>query len=376
MKIYLVGGAVRDGLLGLKTGDHDWVVVGSTPEELTAQGYQAVGKQFPVFLHPESKEEYALARTETKVAPGYKGFEFKADASVSLEEDLCRRDLTINAIAKSQDGEIIDPYNGQEDINNKVLRHVSLAFKEDPVRVLRIARFAARFNKLGFTIATETIDLIKDMVANKETDALVAERVWKEFSTALKETAPEAFIDTLQSTGADKPILGSHFDSSIASHTLKIAASKSEHAEIRFAACVHHLGNELKAFCEQLKAPNNFKELALLCQKHTSTYQKVTELPPSNTLDLLKACDAFRKPERFEQFLNTAEIVTAARPGKEHWPQPQHEYLMAALNQAMAITAADMTKKKLEGKALAEELDEHRKAAIFKIKRTYRWAKF
>ena len=376
MKIYLVGGAVRDKLLSLPVTEKDWLVVGAKPEELLNLGYQPVGKQFPVFLHPETKEEYALARTEVKTAPGYQGFEFKSSPSVTLEEDLLRRDLTINAIAEDSEGNIIDPYQGQRDLQDKVLRHVSQAFIEDPVRVLRIARFAARFSPLGFTIAPETIELIRDMVANKETDALVAERIWQEFNKALQAAEPVSFVETLAKTGADLSIFGQDFDSSAASRALSIAAHKSEQAEVRFAATVHHLGDNVGQFCQQLRVPNSFKEVAELCQKHVETYKNITELPPSYALDLLKSCDAFRKPERFIQFLSAAEIICAAEPGKEDWPQPQHEYLSTALNQAKAITAKHMTKSKLSGKELADELDEHRKAAIFKIKRTYRWAKF
>lgn len=379
MKIYLVGGAVRDKLLGLPVKERDWVVVGATSEEMLALSYQQVGDNFPVFLHPETKEEYALARTERKTAPGYKGFSVDFSATTTLEEDLTRRDLTINAMAEDSDGRLIDPYHGLRDLNAKILRHVSDAFTEDPVRILRTARFLARFKKLDFSIAPETYQLMADMVEAGETRSLVPERVWQELQKALEETNPECFQETLERCGALSDILP-ELDSpagELCLAALLQAGRLSKNPVIRFAAWLAPLTTEqIESLCERLRVPNDYSALALLVNKNQSFFEDSTQLPPPQILEGLERVDAFRRPERFERFLLAAEAVSRAKPGRANWPHPQREYLHTALMQARAITAKDLTKVRLEGKALAEELNTHRRAAISKIKRTYRWAKF
>ncbi len=378
MKTYLVGGAVRDKLLGLPVKEHDWVVVGATPDELTALGYRRVGQDFPVFLHPDTKEEYALARTERKTGPGYKGFDVDFSGSITLEEDLKRRDLTVNAIAEDEDGNLIDPFGGQADLNKRILRHVSDAFVEDPVRLLRLARFLARFADLGFTIAPETGSLMTTMVKNGEIDNLVPERVWQELQKALNETRAENFFDALQQCGALERLFPQIHpeQAALAQQALIQACSLSKDAEIRFAAwlgCASE--NSISAICEQLRAPKSYQELALLTGKYQHFFEKSTQLPPPDILEGLQAVDAFRRPERFEKYLLAAEAVTRAKTGQPDWPHPQREYLYNASKQAMAITAKDLTKTNLSGPALAAELSKHRQAAISKIKRPYRWSK-
>jgi tRNA nucleotidyltransferase (CCA-adding enzyme) len=379
MKIYLVGGAVRDKLLGLPVKERDWVVVGATPEEMLTLSYQQVGGNFPVFLHPDTKEEYALARTERKTGPGYKGFSFDFSATTLLEEDLGRRDLTINAMAEDSDGTLVDPFHGQQDLKDKILRHVSDAFCEDPVRILRAARFMARFKKLGFRIADETWQLMADMVAAGETRSLVPERVWQELQKALVEPNPECFQETLQRCGALADVLP-ELDTP-AGDTCRAALIQacklSDHPVVRFAAWLAPLKTEqIETLCERLRVPNEYSALALLVYKNQRFFEDAVQLPPPQILEGLERVDAFRRPERFEQFLLAAEAASRAQPGRADWPHPQREYLHTALDQARAITARDLTKVRLEGKALAEELNTHRRAAISKIKRTYRWAKF
>lgn len=379
MKTYLVGGAVRDKLLGLPVKERDWVVVGATPEEMLALGYQQVGGSFPVFLHPETKEEYALARTERKTAPGYKGFSVDFSSATTLEEDLARRDLTVNAMAEDSDGRLVDPYHGARDLQDRVLRHVSDAFVEDPVRILRAARFLARFKNLGFGIAPETYRLMSGMVNAGETRSLVPERVWQELQKALAEPDPECFQDTLRQCGALADILP-ELDSPAGEQCLAALRQAREHSDdpvIRFAAWLAPLATgQIEALCERLRVPREYSALALLTNKHQGFFEDSIQLPPPQILAGLEAVDAFRRPERFEQFLLAAEAVSRAKPGRAAWPHPQREYLHTALLQARAITARDLTKVRLEGKALAEELNNHRRAAISKIKRTYRWAKF
>lgn len=351
MKIYLVGGAVRDELLGLEITERDWVVVGATPQQMIDQGYIPVGKSFPVFLHPQTKEEYALARTERKIAGGYHGFEFNTSQNVTVEEDLRRRDLTINAMAKSEQGEIIDPYGGQKDLKNKILRHVSEAFTEDPVRVLRIARFSARYS--DYTIAPETLALMQKMVENKECDYLVPERVWKEMERALREDTPQRFIQVLKKANALKVILpeidklygvpqdkNSHPEVDTGKHielVLEQAARLSPEPQVRFAALVHDVGKGLtdpqdwpkhpsheikgepvvKALCERLRVPKDFQQLAQIVTRYHGENYDAQENGPQAFLRLLEKCDAFRRPERFEQFLLACEADFRGRPGFE-----------------------------------------------------------
>ena len=344
MKIYLVGGAERDKLLNYPTGDRDWVVVGASPEEMKSQGYTAVGQDFPVFLHPETKEEYALARTERKTGKGYTGFSFSTDKSVSLEDDLARRDLTINAIAETPEGEIVDPYEGKKDLDNRILRHVSDAFCEDPVRILRLARFAARYHSLGFQVAPETQTLMTQMVLNGEVNHLTPERIWKEFSRALMEKQPWVFIDVLKNCGALEVVLPelaslylqdfspSHNNTPKISaekqifEALRLAATNNSPLESRFAICFYLLNETntvsntevifsniidslkatdktIKHVCESIKAPNSCKELSLILSKFYTAFRSMDVLTANEILDLLNHVDAFRKTDRFTQFL-------------------------------------------------------------------------
>jgi tRNA nucleotidyltransferase (CCA-adding enzyme) len=336
MKTYLVGGSVRDELLGLPVKDHDYVVVGSTPEEMARRGYRPVGKDFPVFLHPQSQEQYALARTERKISRGYKGFEVYAAPEVTLQEDLARRDLTINAIAKDQDGNIIDPFNGVSDLEAGWLRHVSPAFSEDPVRVLRTARFAARF---GFRIAPETLALMNDMVHNGEVDALVPERVWQEFARGLMEHKPSRMFYALRECGALTRIMPEvdalfgvpqpaqhHPEIDTGLHSMLVidyAASQNYSLPVRFAALTHdlgkgttppqewprHIGHEarsvqlVKDLCERIRTPNDERDLALLAARYHGDVHRAAELRPTTIADMLQAVDAYRKPERFDPIL-------------------------------------------------------------------------
>lgn len=302
MKIYLVGGAVRDKLHGKDIKERDWVVVGATVQDMLKLGYRQVGKDFPVFLHPQTNEEYALARTERKIGRGYTGFEFNTSPAVTLEEDLLRRDLTINAMAEDTDGNIIDPYHGQDDLKNKLLRHVSPAFAEDPVRILRVARFAARFN---FVVAPETIELMRSMVTSGEINALVAERVWKELERALKEPHPEQFFDVLQTTDALKVLFPDNI------RWQKLPHSKPD-VSIRFAILFHQLSeSEAHAWCDRYKIPNECRELALLTIKYLPSYQKAEQLTAEEILNLFMAVDAFRREARFKQFLEVCSVLDA-----------------------------------------------------------------
>lgn len=379
MKIYLVGGAVRDKLLGLPVKERDWVVVGATPEHMLAQGYTRVGQNFPVFLHPDTKEEYALARNERKTGPGYKGFEFNFTPDVSLEEDLRRRDLTVNAMAEDEKGNIVDPYGGRQDLQNRTLRHVSDAFVEDPLRVLRVARFRAQLADFNFKVAPETLELMARIVAAGEIKHLVAERIWQELHKALQAPGPQYFLQTLDEAGALAALFPEeHFDLNKAIAALNQACSFSKDAQIRYAAMMFAADTPvtITSTGERLRVPKAFTELAELLHIHHRFFTESIQLPPPDILDGLKALDAFRRPERFEQFLLAAEAVSRSQTGREYWPVPQREYLHTALAQARAINAKDLTKLRLEGEELAKELDIHRRAAISKVKRTYRWAKF
>jgi tRNA nucleotidyltransferase (CCA-adding enzyme) len=376
VKIYLVGGAVRDKLLGLPVKERDWVVVGATPEQMLAQGYKQVGQNFPVFLHPETKEEYALARSERKTGPGYKGFEFEFTPDITLEEDLKRRDLTINAMAEDAQGRLTDPYGGRQDLQNRVLRHVSPAFIEDPLRVLRVARFSSQLADFNFQIAGETLELMRRIVAAGEVKHLVAERIWQELHKALQAKSPQSFLRTLKDADALTALFpDGQFNLDLAIAALNQACSCSKDPQIRYAAMMF-AADAPTTIGERLRAPKAFTELAELLRSQHAFFIDSIQLPPPDILDGLKALDAFRRPERFEQFLLAAEAVARSQPGREHWPVPQREYLHTAWAQARAINAKDLTKVRLEGEELAKELDTHRKAAISKIKRTYRWAKF
>jgi tRNA nucleotidyltransferase (CCA-adding enzyme) len=306
MKIYLVGGAVRDSLLGLPVRERDWVVVGATPDLLLAKGYKLIGKDFPVFLDPKTHEEYALARTERKVGIGYKGFTCYAAPDVTLEQDLLRRDLTINAIAQDPAGHFIDPYGGQADLKAKVLRHISEAFSEDPVRVLRLARFAARFSPLGFTIAEETYQQVQQILDAGELTHLVPERVWQELEKVLAEPEPAVFFEVLAFTKTLSIIFpswqGLYQDASLAS--LKIAVTASSHSAIRLASVLQHLpAQTVKQGCADLRLPTQFTELAVLSAQYRENFKRVMTFTPEETLNLLEALDPFRRAQRFQDLL-------------------------------------------------------------------------
>ena len=315
MKIYLVGGAVRDQLLSHPYHEKDWVVVGSSPEEMMSLGYTPVGKDFPVFLHPKNHEEYALARTERKTAPGYKGFTFHTDKNISLEEDLERRDLTINAMAQTDDGHIIDPHHGQADIQEKKLRHVSSAFCEDPVRILRVARFSARYAYLNFSVANETMILMQDMVAQGETQHLVPERVWQECHKALSEQHPDIFFTTLAACHALNDVFPCFHQQDLTPclTTLRATQNINSHSVIRFSAFCHPLPLEqIEALCLHLATPNDYKELAVMCHKFYDCATQTNEWTPQTLSVLFQKTDALRKPERFQQWLTAIKCIYSA----------------------------------------------------------------
>jgi len=406
MKTYLVGGAVRDEILNYPFHEKDWVVVGATVKEMLSLGYQQVGKDFPVFLHPKSKEEYALARTERKTAAGYKGFDVHASPDVTLEQDLIRRDLTINAIAKDETGEYIDPYQGIEDINNKILRHVSEAFLEDPVRILRIARFMARYHHLGFSIAEETMTLMKDMVTAGEVDALVAERVWQEMQKALTEKTPSAFIETLRECGALKRILPEldclwgvpqpeeyhpEIDSGI--HTLMVlqqACKLSDDPQVRFAALLHDLGKGttpksewprhiaheargaevVKTVCQRLRIPKEYRDLAERTARLHLHYHRALELKPATVVKTFEQLDAYRNPERFEKFLLASEADARGRPGYENKTFPQGDFLRQAYALSKKVDIASLRKQGYENLRLAEKIKEERINKVSELKKS------
>ena len=396
MQIYLVGGAVRDALLGRAVKDHDWVVVGATPDEMISQGYEQVGADFPVFLHRQTHEEYALARTERKSGKGYQGFVCDFSDDVSLEEDLLRRDLTINAMARADDGQIIDPYNGQADLDARLLRHVSPAFQEDPLRVLRVARFAARFASLGFRVADETMALMQAMVRDGELEHLVAERVWTETQRALGEDHPEIYFSVLRESGALEvwfPELNRLFgvpqpekhhpeiDCGIhALMSLQAAVRLSDDVAVRWAALVHDLGKGttpaaelprhiahesrgirlVKDLCTRLKTPNDATVLGLLaCEFHTHIH-RAFELRPETLLKLFDRMDVWRRPERFESFLLVCIADARGRTGHEDTPYPQADYAREALTQALSISARDIIAQGIQGAAIRDALQEAR----------------
>jgi tRNA nucleotidyltransferase (CCA-adding enzyme) len=407
MKIYLVGGAVRDKLMGFTPTERDWVVVGARPEDLESQGYKRVGKDFPVYLHPKTHDEYALARTERKTKPGYKGFTVHASPEVTLHEDLERRDLTINAIAEDQDGQLIDPFGGVKDIENKILRHVSPAFAEDPVRILRLARFAARFAHLGFTVAPETNELMKHMVANGEVDALVAERVWKEMERALAMPTPARFFEILRGCGALERLFpelealygvpqpeNHHPEVDTGVHTMMVleqAAKLSGDTQVRFAALVHDLGKGItpkdewpkhkeheekgvplvENLCKRYRVPNDYRELAIHVTRYHLHYHRALEVKANTILKLLQNIDAFRKPQRFEQFLLACEADAKGRTGFENRPCPQSGLLRQAFNAAAGINARPIINKGLQGKMLGQELHRLKILAVKEVIREF-----
>jgi tRNA nucleotidyltransferase (CCA-adding enzyme) len=401
MKIYLVGGAVRDDLLGLPVRERDWVVVGAHPQELIDRGFRPVGKDFPVFLHPQTKEEYALARTERKTSPGYRGFDTRFSPDVTLEQDLERRDLTLNAIAKDAGtGELIDPFGGRRDIDARILRHVSPAFVEDPVRVLRAARFAARFAPLGFAVAPETLELMRDIAASGELDALVAERVWQELHTALQMPAPWKFFEVLRETGALAIIFPEiealfgvpqperwHPEIDAGVHTLMAleqATRLSVDPIVRFAALVHDLGKGttpadewprhiahehrsaplIEGLCARLRIPNAFRDLAILVGRHHLVMHKATELRPTTLLELFERMDAFRRPERVEQFVLACEADARGRKGMENRDYPQSDLVRRAHTAARTVSVSETDRVGLSGEQIGERVRRARVAAI------------
>jgi tRNA nucleotidyltransferase (CCA-adding enzyme) len=373
MEIYLVGGAVRDRRLGLELKDRDWVVVGATPEEMTARGFKMVGADFPVFLHPETKEEYALARTERKSGRGYKGFTVYAGADVTLEQDLARRDLTINAMAEDTGGRLIDPFHGADDLKRGILRHVSPAFAEDPLRVLRVARFAARF---GYPVAHETQALMQALVEAGEMETLVAERVWSELERALGEKQPVRFLEVLRECGALHRLLPEldalfgvpqppehHPEIDTGVHTLMVLAQAvrlSVDAHVRFAALLHdlgkgttpasewprHVGHEergvalVRDICRRLRVSNDFRDLAVLVTRHHTHCHRAAELRDATLLETLEALDAFRRPERVEGFVRACEADFRGRTGYEDRPYPQADIFRRAFTAARAVDTA------------------------------------
>ncbi len=406
MRVYLVGGAVRDRLLGYPYHEKDYVVVGATPEQLIAQGYQPVGKDFPVFLHPKTKEEYALARTERKSGHGYHGFEFYTDPSVTLEDDLIRRDLTINAMAMDDDGTIYDPYHGQQDLADKILRHVSPAFAEDPLRVLRVARFAARYAQYGFTVADETLDLMRQLTESGELNALTPERVWKETSRALMEDHADVYFEVLRACGALKALFPEinalygvpqrpeyHPEIDCGIHTMMALqqACKAHYSlDVRFAVLMHDLGKALTPkeelprhimheergikpvteVCDRLRVPTQTKQLALaVCKEHLKCHQAFT-LKAGTVWRLLQRLDVLRRPERVEAFLQACECDAKGRLGLEDRPYPQAKYLLDAMQMVRTIKASDLPPE-ITGADIGEMLIQKRIEAISNFKQNY-----
>jgi len=406
MKTYLVGGAVRDELLGLPVRERDWVVVGADPEALTTKGFRAVGKDFPVFLHPETHEEHALARTERKTGPGYRGFVTSFSPDVTLEQDLERRDLTVNAIARDPDtGQLVDPFNGVADLNARVLRHVSAAFIEDPVRVLRVARFAARFASLGFTVAPETIALMKRIAADGELQALVPERVWQETQRSLEMPAPWVYFEVLREADALAVVFPEvaalfgvpqpekwhpEIDSGI--HTMMVlqqATRLSTDPIVRFAALTHDLGKGttpanqwprhvaheqrsvqlIESMCQRLRIPNSYRDIAVLVGRYHLLSHTLLELRAGTLLDLLENLDAFRRPARLEQFILACEADARGRKGLENRDYPQSLVLRQAREAAAAVTMTDTERAGLNGLQIAERMKQRRIAALEELKK-------
>ncbi len=398
MQTYCVGGAVRDELLGLAVKDKDFVVVGATPQAMLDAGYKPVGKDFPVFLHPKTHDEYALARTERKTGAGYKGFVVHAAPEVTLEEDLARRDLTINAIAKDADGKLIDPFNGVADIQAKILRHVSAAFVEDPVRILRAARFAARFTE--FSVAPETLNLMRQMVKNGEVDALVPERVWQELSKGLMEAQPSRMFEVLRACGALQKILPEldklwgvpqppqhHPEIDTGVHVMMVidyAAKQNFSLPVRFAALMHdlgkgttpveilprHIGHEirsvdlLKNVAKRLRVPNDCKELAHIVAKFHGKLHQVLKMKPSTLVEFLTELDAFRQPQRFNDFLKACECDSRGRTGLENCELPETAFILTALQAASSIDAGAIAKQHSEPEKIKKAVFEARLIAV------------
>lgn len=403
LESYQVGGSVRDGLLGLESPDRDFLVVGAMPEDMVRRGFKPVGRDFPVFIHPQTGEEYALARTERKSGRGYHGFVFHTGADVTLNDDLVRRDLTVNAMALDQDGRLIDPFGGRDDLENRILRHVSPAFGEDPVRILRLARFAARF--ASFRVADETLALCRRMVAEGEVDQLVAERVWQEMMKALMESRPSRFFEVLREVDALKSILPEvdalfgvpqtsryhpEIDSGI--HTLMVidqAAWVNAALPVRFACLVHDLGKALTPedewpahrghekrglkpideVCRRLAIPNDCRELALLVGEFHLHAHRAFELKPQTVLKLFRRLDVFRRPERLEPFLLACQCDVRGRLGREDDPYPQADYLRQAAQAAQTVQADEYLAQGLSGKAIADAMDRERITRISRIKK-------
>ena len=402
MQTYMVGGAVRDALLGLPVNDHDWVVVGATPAAMIAQGYLPVGRDFPVFLHPQTREEYALARTERKTGPGYRGFAVHADPGVTLEQDLARRDLTINAIAREESGALIDPFGGQRDLSERVLRHVTEAFREDPVRILRVARFAARF--ATFRLAPETLQLMREMVQAGEADQLVPERVWQELARGLMEASPSRMFELLRECGALERLLPEvqrlwgvpqradyHPEVDTGVHlmmVLDMSARLQAPLPVRFACLTHdlgkgttpegilprHTGHEersarlLHTLAHRLRVPNDCRELAEVVAREHGNIHRSSEFGAEALVRLLERCDAFRKPERFDQALQACECDARGRGGMQDRPYPQRPRLLSAIAAAQAVAthsiAADAQVAGLDGPRIGEMIHKARVAAV------------
>lgn len=400
MDIYLVGGAVRDALLGRPVAERDWVVVGATPEELQAQGFTPVGRDFPVFLHPHTREEHALARLERKTGPGYRGFVTEFAPDVTLEQDLARRDLTINAMAQAVDGHIIDPHGGRADLERRVLRHVSPAFVEDPVRILRIARFLARFAHLGFSVAAETLELMRQMSASGELDALVPERVWRELERLLGEPTPRAGIELLRECGALRIVLPEldalfgvpqspkwHPEVDTGEHVLlalQVAAGRAAPVSVRFAVLMHDLGKALtprsewpkhiaheargvpaiESLCQRLRVPQEHRDLAVLASRFHTHVHRGLELRATTLLEVLESADAFRRPGRFAELLEVCECDARGRLGFADQPYPQRARFEQALEAASTTTLQPDEREGLLGAAIGERLRRKRLAAI------------
>ena len=406
MKIYRVGGCVRDRLLKLPVSDIDWVVTGASAEVMLELGYKSVGKDFPVFLHPETKQEYALARSERKTAPGYHGFEFNTDPTISIEQDLLRRDLTINAMAESEDGELIDPYHGQSDLEARILRHVSESFSEDPVRVLRVARFAARYHHLGFKLAAETAELIRQIGESGELNSLVAERVWYEMSRALDERHPEVFFQTLR----DCQVLGILFaeiealfgvpqtakyhpevDTGI--HVMMALQKSAELGldnETRFAVLMHDLGKAItpqhilpghrgherdgiklvKSFCRRWRLPKAHTELALITTEYHTHVHRALELKDSTLLKLFTKTDIFRKPQRFRKMTQACLADIRGRKNFESADYPQAEFLNQLGEKLCNADLSEVMQRGLHGKELGEAIYDFRLALIKQHRQT------
>ena len=400
MQIYKVGGAVRDRLLGRPVTDIDWVVVGATVEQMQAQGYRPVGADFPVFLHPQSGEEYALARTERKSGKGYGGFVFHASPDVTLEEDLIRRDLTINAMAEDEAGNLTDPYHGQRDLESRILRHVSPAFAEDPLRVLRVARFAARYAGLGFQVAPETLALMRELSESGELQALTAERSWKEIARALMEEQPQVFIQVLRDCGALKQLMpeldvlfgvpqpaAHHPEIDTGVHTLSVLEQAARHNQpltVRWACLLHDLGKGLtpeeewprhiahehrglkaiKAVNQRFKVPRDCQELALLVGEYHTHGHRALELKASTLLELLQRFDVYRRPQRFEEFIAACEMDARGRLGLEERDYPQAAYLRGAADAARAVAVQPLVEKGFTGQGLGEAIKRERLNAL------------